>query len=163
MYSGYTTFVREESTWTISIWQPQWMERCKKYCADSMVVIFAPLPFHPVCACIYPSRTTKFVSVAILLLYGVVPRGYSPRVREVVRELELTLRWPSPMNNLHHFQLVLLWSESYTMYFYHCNLLGFDISSRGLPERKLYTLESVAHTLLLFAVETYIDKGTPLG
>lgn len=134
---------------------------CKKDCGNCMVGTFSPL--HLVSVWIDPSIKSKCVSVAILLPSGVGPGGYSTRVREGGRELELTVRWPSPMNSVHHLHRVWLRADSDAMEVYHPKVLGFDNSLKGLRESKSDTVESVAHIALPFEVDTHVVKKTPLG
>lgn len=118
---------------------------------------------HLVSVWIDPSRTTRCVSVAILLPPGVAPGGYSIRVREDEREMELTMRWSSPINCVYHLYRVRLRAESDAIECYHPMLLGFENFLEGLRERKADIVESVAPILLPFAVETHIGKRSPLG
>lgn len=121
-------------------------DTCKKDCADSMIGNFAHL--HLGSIFIEPRSTTKGFSVAILLPSGVGPGGYSTRVREGGRELELTVRCPRPISSVHRLHRVWLRADSDAMESYLPKMMGFENFLKGLREKKANIVESVAHIVL---------------
>lgn len=128
---------------------------------ESFVGLFAPL--HLVSVWTEPGTTTKCVSGAIVLLSGVNAGDFTTRVREGGKELELTVNWPITLNDVELLHRKWLTSAEGRMEKYHPKYLGFENALKSLRERITDRVESTAHIVLPFLVETHIKRRIALG
>lgn len=101
--------------------------------------------------------TTKCVTVVILLLSGEGSGRFSVRVIDGGSKLQLLIHRLKLVQDLDMLNRKVLVAEvAGRTQKYHVKCLGFDTAFNWFRDRPSNAIESIAHTLLPFAVQTHI-------
>ena len=109
-----------------------------------------------------PETTTKIITVAIVLPTGIETGNFSIRIVEDGKCLLLVVQWPDPLIDLRMMHKKWL-SHTNGSEMYHPKVTGFEAGLKRLRKRTIDYIESSAHILLPFAVQSHILSKHNLG
>lgn len=119
-----------------------------------------PTSFHPlhlISTWTEPDSTNQCVTVAVVLPSGVGSGGFSVRVLENGRELELVVRMPKQLQDMKLLHRKWLRSTRYDrMEPYHPKIVGFQNALKELRQHTEDFVESTARIALPISVQTHI-------